>query len=135
MDDMSIGARRNDSYNRSMLIDEHTQTSRDFLIVSDAEFASGDLVQGSEKLWGAAAHAVMAVAQQRGWPHRSHRSLKSAVIRIAEERGNGDAILAGFLAAEKFHRNFYHDDMEDYERDADRPVVHRFVERMLAMAE
>ena len=117
-----------------MLTEQHTQTARDFLIAADREFAAGDLVQGSEKLWGAAAHAVMAIAQQRGWQHRSHRSLKNAVLRLAEE--NNDPLIASdFLAAEKFHRNFYHDDMEDYERDADRPIVHRFVARVLDLAD
>ncbi len=117
-----------------MLTREHTQTAQDFLEAADREFAAGDLVQGSEKLWGAATRAVMAVAQQRGWEHRSHRSLKNAVIRLSQEQEHPEILLAGFLAAEKFHRNFYHDDMEDYERDADRPIVERFVERMLALA-
>ena len=123
-----------------MLTTEHAQTARDFLVAADIELADGELVQGSEKLWGAAAHAVIAVAQQRGWQHRSHRSMKNAVIRIADELGKenellGDVIRAEFAAAEKFHRNYYHDDMEDYERDADRPIVHRFVHRMLALIE
>ena len=123
-----------------MLTTEHAQTARDFLAAADIELADGELVQGSEKLWGAAAHAVIAVAQQRGWQHRSHRSMKNAVIRIADELGKenellGDVIRAEFAAAEKFHRNYYHDDMEDYERDADRPIVHRFVRRMLALIE
>ncbi len=117
----------------AMLTQEHAQTAQDFLEAADRELAAGDLVQGSEKLWGAAAHAVMAVAQQRGWDHRSHRSLKNAVIRLSQEQDD-PLIEAYFLAAEKFHRNFYHDDMEDYERDADRPLVERFVERMLALA-
>ena len=121
-----------------MLTTEHAQTARDFLVAADIELADGELVQGSEKLWGAAAHAVIAVAQQRGWQHRSHRSMKNAVIRIADELSKddellGETILLGFATAEKFHRNYYHDDMEDYERDADRPAVHRFVHRMLAL--
>ena len=123
-----------------MLTTEHAQTARDFLLAADIELADGELVQGSEKLWGAAAHAVIAVAQQRGWQHRSHRSMKNAVIRIAQELSKddellGETILLGFATAEKFHRNYYHDDMEDYERDADRPAVHRFVHRMLALIE
>ncbi len=117
------------------MVDEHTQTARDFLDAADLEFAAGDLVQGSEKLWGAAAHAVMAVSQQRGWPHRSHQSLKSAVTKISDEHGDDYELLASFGVAEKFHRNFYHDDMEDWERDADAPVVHRFVDRMLALVD
>lgn len=117
-----------------MLVREHADTAREFLVASDEEFDKDDLVQASEKLWGAAAHAVMAVAQQRGWHYRSHRSLKNAVIRLSREQGD-PLIETQFLAAEKFHRNFYHDDMEDYERDADRPLVHDFVARALALLE
>ena len=68
-----------------MLTQEHTQTARDFLIASDREFAAGDILQGSEKLWGAAAHAVMALAQQRGWRFGDHRSLRAAANRLSDE--------------------------------------------------
>ena len=54
-----------------MLTQNHAVTAQEFLEASDQEFASGDHLQASEKLWGAATHAVMAVAQQREWPHRS----------------------------------------------------------------
>ena len=117
----------------TMLSAEHRQVAREFLMASDEEFARGDVLQGAEKLWGAAAHAVMSVAQGRGWDYGSHRSLKNAVVRLVEEYDD-QLINAGFLAAEKFHRHFYHDSMEDWERDADRPLVHEFVERLLAVA-
>jgi uncharacterized protein (UPF0332 family) len=117
---------------RYMVVYEHIQTAQDFLAASEREFAAGDLLQGSEKLWGAAAHAAIALAQQRGWPHRSHRSQKNAIERFSEE--NDDPLLASdFGVAEKFHRNFYHDDMEDFELAAERPKVRRFVMRALAL--
>lgn len=47
-----------------MEVQQRVQKAQEFLAVSDAEFAKGDDMQASEKLWGAAAHAVMAVAQQ-----------------------------------------------------------------------
>ena len=115
-----------------MQVREHAETAREFLIASDREFAAGDVVQASEKLWGAAAHAVMAVAQEREWDYHSHRSLKNAAIRLSLEQGD-PLIEAYFAVAEKFHRNFYHDSMEDWERDADRPLVHDFVRRVLAL--
>lgn len=115
-----------------MQVQEHYQTAQNFIIDADREFAAGELVQGSEKLWGAASHAVVAIAQQRGWDYRSHRSLKNAAIRLSREQ-NDPAIEAYFAVAEKFHKNFYHDDMEDWERDADRPLVERFVTRVLAL--
>ena len=119
-----------------MLTQNHAVTAQEFLEASDREFAAGDHLQASEKLWGAATHAVMAVAQQRGWPHRSHRSLKNAVGRLASEAeapAVRDAIAGGFAAAEKFHKSFYHDEMEDFEIEHDRPQVHRFVARILTL--
>lgn len=115
-----------------MLSQDHVATAQAFLNDSDQEFEAGDRLQASEKLWGAASHAVMAVARHRGWGHRTHRDLKNAVQRLAQESGD-DALHAGFLAAEKFHKNFYHDEMEDFEIEIDRPLIHTFVARTLAL--
>ena len=35
----------------------------------------GNLLQASEKVWGATAHALKAMALQRGWHHRSHATI------------------------------------------------------------
>ena len=115
-----------------MLADDRAATALDFLAISDAEFADGDRMQASEKLWGAASQALMAVAKERGWPHGSHQALKAAARRLADEQ-NDRLITAGFGFAEKFHANFYHDFMRDYQLDADRPEVHDFVHRVLAL--
>ncbi len=115
-----------------MLIREHVQTARDLLEAADEEFAAGDVLQGSEKMWGAASHAVMAVAQQRGWPYGSHRALKMAADRLAREYDD-PTLRLGFVAAEKFHANFYHGFMEDFELDGDRPLIRDFVTRVLAL--
>ena len=117
-----------------MLTQEYVATAQAFLDVSDREFEAGDRLQASEKLWGAASHAVTAVARHRGWGHRTHRDLKNAVQRLARESGD-DALRAGFVAAEKFHKNFYRDEMEDFEIQIDRPLIHTFVGRTLAMLE
>ena len=45
-------------------------------------------MQASEKLWGAAAHAILAVAMERGWRHGSHRDFVVAVRQLAEESGD-----------------------------------------------
>jgi len=103
-----------------------------FLAQSDSEFDAGDRRQGSEKLYGAATQAVIAAAKQRGWQYRSHRATKNAVIQLESEYQD-PLIIAGFLAAEKFHKNFFHDEMEDYEIVADRPIVHRFVNRLVTL--
>ena len=102
-----------------MLTHEHAQTARDFL-------------EASEKLWGAAAHAMMAAMQERGWSGTTRRALSFSAQRLAREYDD-PSIGYGFSLAEKFHRNFYHDFMEEFEMDADRPRVHDFVIRVLAL--
>ena len=103
-----------------------------FLARSDEEFASGDTRQGAEKLYGAASQVVIAAAKQRGWEHRSHRANKNTVTRLSDEH-NDPFIAAGFGLADKFHVHFFHGNLEDYEIEADRPIVHRYVERMAGL--
>jgi hypothetical protein len=113
-------------------VTEYVAQALVFLRQSDAEFGAGDPIQGSEKLYGAATQIVIAAAKQRGWQYRTHRATKNAVVRLEAEY-NDPLLAAGFLAAEKFHKNFFHDEMEDYEIVADRPIVHRFVNHLVAL--
>ena len=117
----------------NMQVRDHLRTAREFLTAADTEFAAGDHLQASEKLWGAASHALIAVAQQRNWPHGSHRALRQAAQLLTDESGD-TALDDGFAVAEKFHANFYHDFMEDFQLEADRPKVSSFVERLLVLA-
>ena len=112
-----------------MQIKEHLKTAQSFIEAADKEFDAGDHLQASEKLWGAASHVVMAAAQQHGWPYGSHRAMKTAADRMGEIY-NDSSLSNGFGLAEKFHANFYHDFMEDYQLDSDRPKIRDFVERV-----
>ena len=116
-----------------MTVQDHIRTAFGFLDDSDREFAAGDVLQASEKLWGAASHAVIAVAESRNWNHGSHRALKNAVIRLDAERGDM-LIRAYYIAAEKFRTNSEYNCMEDFEIEQDRPLVHEFVRRVTALA-
>ena len=117
---------------REMSPQERIQTAMMFLQQSDEEFASGDHLQASEKLYGAAVQVVTAIAQQRNWRYDSHRSMKNVVYRLAREY-NDDSIISEFGIAERFHWSFYHDSLEPYEIEAERPIVHQFVARMSAL--
>ena len=112
-----------------MQVQDHIETANQFLEEADHYFDDGDLLQGSEKLWGAAAHALLAIIIQRGWPSNNHQAMREAVPRLTEEYGDHQ-IHTGFLVAEKFHRNFHHRFMEDFEYPVDRPLVHDFVARL-----
>ena len=116
-----------------MTSEEHINTAKQFLADSDREFLDGDELQASEKLWGAASHAVMAIAEQRGLPYRNHKELKILTQRLADEYED-PFLRSGFSIAEKFHANFYHGFMEDFQVKDDRPVVHEFTARVLELA-
>ena len=87
-------------------VEEHVRISRQFMRQAEEEFAKGDKLQASEKAWGAAAHAVKAVAQQRGWQHDGHRYLFEAIDRIFCETGDPE-FLDLFGRANSLHMNFY----------------------------
>ena len=117
---------------REMSADEHAQTARDFLVASDREFEAGDHLQGSEKLYGAATQAIIALCQQRGWRYKSHRAMQQAVDALSREYGD-PLLIGGYSAANRFHENFFHDHLEEYEVESQRPAVHHFVSRLLAL--
>ena len=95
-----------------MLAETHLQVSRDFLVHAKEQLALGDSLQASEKGWGAAAHAVKAIAERRGWRHSSHRDLYRTINKIAAEMDRED-ILDLFSIANALHQNFYEGWMED----------------------
>ncbi len=115
-----------------MLTQDHAMTAQDFLAASDREFAAGDVLQASEKLWGAAAHAIMAVAKQRGLEHGTHRALLNVARQIADEMDD-ERLRVGISEAQHFHSNFYNRTMEDEDVAYGRPLVHRYVALMLAL--
>ena len=86
--------------------DYHIETAAEFLARAHAYLAADDLLQASEKGWGAAAQAVKAVAEARGWDHNGHRQLHQTVDRLGEETDRPE-LRDGFNAANTLHANFY----------------------------
>ena len=86
----------------------YTERSGHFLARVDRELADGELEVACEMLWGAAAQAIKAVAQQRGWPHGEHRLLRMAVDQLIRN-GAPPYLLGQYLMASDFHQGFYGD--------------------------
>ncbi len=63
-------------------------------------------IQASEKGWGAAAQALKAVAEERGWNHHSHGLIVDVAQQVADEQGRPDLFIF-FGAAQSLHVNFY----------------------------
>ena len=85
---------------------EHSTTSRELLAKAQEALNQDDLLQASEKGWGAAADMVKGLAEKRRWPHNGHRELYQIVNRLAQETGERQ-IRVQFNSASALHSNFY----------------------------
>ena len=85
---------------------EHIAAALDFLELADGPISQRNALLRSELFWCAAAHAVKAVAKQRGWQNESHYDLFLVVRRLARELGNA-GLIRRFNQASRLHRNMY----------------------------
>lgn len=87
--------------------------SQRLLRQAQVELDASDLLQASDKAWGAAAHAIKAVAEKWGWYHKGHYRLTAVVDFIAYERDRQD-LLALYSEPSLMHFNYYeHEYFED----------------------
>ena len=102
---------------------QHVEVSVLFLQQAEAEFAAEDLLQASEKAWGAVARYVKAVAEHNGWDHYSHSHIRRNANRLFRLADDQAALEDMFNHAERLHINFYesdldHADVRQYMNDA-----------------
>lgn len=99
--------------------ERHREISAQFLDQAEDEFRKGDLLQASEKAWGAVSHYVNSVARQRGWPLGSHKRLIVNANRlICRDLGNANHRRRLLRSIEALHANFYQEFLdEDSVRD------------------
>ena len=76
----------------------YQEKSRIFLAQAHEELAKGDLAQASEKGWGAAAQMLKAIAEERGWPHETHRELHGTMNALFLETRDSE-LLSQFACA------------------------------------
>ncbi len=85
---------------------KYAEMSRDYMSRADDYLRRGDLVQASEKSWGAAACALKSIAERRGWQHKSHSLLFDISNQVADELSRTD-LHDMFSAAKSMYQNFY----------------------------
>ena len=110
----------------------HADIARQFLGKSAREFTTGDELNGAELLWGAAAHALIAVALEHGWHYNSHGALKNVARQLATLH-HRPQWFSDFNTAERFHAHFYHGQLSERQMELDRPKVARFINRLLRL--
>ena len=84
----------------------YAAAGRAYLAAAYQCLAEDDLPQASGKGWEAAENMVKAIAEERGWRHRSHRLLYDIVEDLVDETGD-ENLSRGFQAASVLHTNFY----------------------------
>ncbi|HEX29523.1 TPA: hypothetical protein ENG04_05525 [Candidatus Poribacteria bacterium] len=100
----------NEELDPEELVEHYQALSEKYLAEARELLKKGDLVQTSEKLWGATALAVKAVAAKRGLKLERHGSLWNFVSKLSKEKGD-ENIITLFIVANGLHRNFYEDQM------------------------
>ncbi len=89
-----------------MVTETYAVAARHLLAQAVAEWEQADVRQASEKGWGAAAQMVKAVADSRGWEHRTHAALFRVVSNLVAETGD-DELHNLFNVANSLHISFY----------------------------
>lgn len=114
-------------------VERHQAISRSLYDQAVAELEVGDFIQCSEKFWGASAHMLKSIAENRGWPHNSHRHFFRIVQRLTQETGNKE-IVDLFVSANSLHSNFYEDWMNEIQLRERAYDVGKFIERLASIS-
>ena len=119
--------------------EDHRQTARDFLTASDREFLDGDHLQASEKLWGAATHAVMAAAVERNWRLPPMGSWPD-VLAMVEEAGftrieEQDLSAEALPSADRIRQGFLSVSFLNPQLRETNPAFQEFMDASVAYAE
>jgi len=100
-----------------------------YLNDADELLEKGDYTQASEKLWGAAAEIVKAVAAKRGVRLGAHRSLTKFVVELDEEQPKLN-LATEFSVANNLHINFYEDWLHPSMVAKNAQTVKNFISKM-----
>lgn len=93
--------------------ERYEEISRHLLRQAQEELDKGDVLQASDKVWGATAHAIKAVCQRLGWNHHAHNHLSAAANYVSSGL-NRDDLMEAFGFLEAMHTNFY-----EHQKEAD----------------
>ena len=99
---------------RVVTAEQHREISAQFLDHAEDEFRKGDVLQASEKAWGAVSHYVNSVARQRKWPMGSHKQLiENANKLIGRDPDHASHRRRILRSVEALHANFYQASLDE----------------------
>ena len=92
--------------------ERHRELSARLLDQAEEELRKGDLLQASEKAWGAVVHCVNSIARERGWPVGSHRNVNENALRLIRGPAYSEH-RRRLTTLNALHANFYEDYLAD----------------------
>ena len=113
---------------------KHTQLNGKFLTDAKTLLDKQDYVQASEKLWGATAQIIKAIALKRGKRLRSHESINKYVVQISKELGD-KSILDYSSIANSLHQNFYEDWLEPETVIQNAKTIEKLIKKLKPLAD
>lgn len=88
--------------------EDRLRISLRMIIQAREELKMGSRLQAGEKAWGAVVHPAKAIAEQRGWRHKSHQDVHAVMSQVVLEYGfDSDQVQALSEAYRVGHENFY----------------------------
>ena len=121
--------RLNEELDPEELVEHYQSLSEKYLAEARELLKKGDLVQASEKFWGATALAVKRIAAMRGLKLEQHGAICSFVSRLSRESRNNELILL-FHAANGLHKNFYENELDQKAVKITAESVEQLIEKL-----
>ncbi len=88
---------------------EHEEISERFLRHAEREFERGDMLQASEKAWGAVVHYVKAIGKSEGLRTHRHRHINIVAEELIDRLDNPSPAKRNLGFVNALHANFYED--------------------------
>ena len=111
------------------LVEHYQSLSEKYLDDAKELLKKGDLVQASEKFWGATALTIKMVAAKRGLKLEEHGSLWAFINLLAMESGDRD-VIGLFHVANGLHKNFYENEMPKEAVEVSAEGIDRLIEKL-----
>ncbi|MDE2785928.1 MAG: hypothetical protein OXL37_04625 [Chloroflexota bacterium] len=108
------------------------QTTQAFFEAADRHFEDEEPLLAYDNLWEAAAHALTAVSDARGWPTGDLQDLRTNAERLASEASDHH-LRHQFAVAQQFRARFNEGFVERHQLADYCRLMREFVDRMLAL--
>ena len=115
-----------------MIAHTTAQATQAFFDAADRHFEDEEPLLAYDNLWNAAAHALTAVSDARGWPAGDLQDLRVNAERLANEASDHH-LRHQFAVAQQFRARFNHGFVERHQLADYCRLMREFVDRMLAL--